>query len=366
MTRFATNPIMSLVSETPEHDLGESVSPELRLDELHTDFPGMTLGYGTTAGSPALRAAIAASNGVDPDQVVVTVGGMHALFLLAFILLSPGDEAVTVSPLFPIARNTLDAVGADVRVMPLSFDDGYQVDPSRLWTYLSARTKLVSLASPQNPSGVAFSSSVVAEVLAVMAEVCPDAYLLVDETYREATYGDSPAASVAGLSPKIVSVASLSKCHGAAGLRIGWAISRDPGLIEELLLAKFNTVITCSTVSEALALQVFDQLDSRRPLLATGLAAVERWVSENASFVEWVRPDAGAICCVRLKTSAFDDTAVEDFYRTLADHGVRVSNGSWFGDEFRVFRLGFGYLPEAELKAAFAAFTTALIQTPGR
>jgi aspartate/methionine/tyrosine aminotransferase len=365
MTRFATNAIMSLVHDTPRHDLGESVSPLLQLDDLQADFPELTLGYGTTAGSPALRAAIAASNGASPEEVVVTVGGMHALFMLAFVLLSPGDEAVTVSPLFPMARNALDVVGADVRVLPLTFDDGYELDPARLRTYLSPSTKLVSLASPQNPSGVALSLNVVEEILAVMASVCPDAYLLVDETYREATYGSDPVArSAVALSSKVISVASLSKCHGAAGLRIGWATSRDPALIDELLLAKFNTVVTCSPVTEALALQVVSRSEEilavRRESLAASVSTIERWVSENSDFVEWVRPDAGAICCVRLKPAAFDDVAVENFYRTLAENGVRVSNGSWFGDESRVFRLGFGYLPEAELKAALDALAAAL------
>ncbi len=357
---------MSLVGETPPHDLGESVSPELHLgDLLSGDLSDLSLGYGTAAGDPALRAAIATSNGVDADEVVVTVGGMHSIFLIAFLLCSPGDEAVTVSPLFPMSRNALDAMGADVRVLPLTFEDGYRLDPARLRPLLTPATKLVSLASPQNPSGVAFSPDTVREVLAIMATQCPAAYLLLDETYREAAYGsDQVTASAAGLNDRVISVASLSKCHGAAGLRIGWTITRDPKLRESLVLAKFNTVVTCSSVSETLALRIFQNLEnilaSRRQSLSTGLAMVEQWVAENAAFVEWVRPDAGAICCVRLKPAAFDDKAVESFYQTLQDHGVRVANGTWFGEPARVFRLGFGFLAEPELKAALDAFSAAL------
>jgi aspartate/methionine/tyrosine aminotransferase len=304
---------------------------------------------------------------VNADDVVVTVGGMHALFLIAFILCGRGDEAVTTSPLFPLARNALDVVGANVHTLPLSFDRGYQLDLADLRRQLSPSTKLVSLASPQNPSGVVIPPQTLCQVLALLEERCPQAYLLVDETYREAVYGDDPVVkSVAALSPKVISVTSLSKCHGAPGLRLGWAITRDPALREQLVLGKFNTVISCSPVCEALALSVFAQrdrlIDERRRPLAEGLARTAEWVRENKELVDWVQPDAGAICCVRLKPSVFPDSAVSRFYDALASEGIRVANGTWFGDEARVFRLGFGLLSMPDLQVALNVLTNVLKQ----
>jgi len=376
MPRFPENDIISLVGNAPRYDLAESTGPDLCLAELlgAGTPPGvadLALGYGTAPGDLRLRAAIAQAHGVGADDVVVTVGGMHALFLIAYVLCERGDEAVTTSPLFPLARNVLDAVGAKVRVLPLSFERGYRLEMSALRAVLSPRTKLVSFASPQNPSGVAIPAQTLRDALAIMEEVCPAAYLLLDETYREAAYGDDRvAASAVALGPKVISVASLSKCHGAPGLRIGWAITRDPALRKQLILGKFNTVISCSPVDEALALRVFEARDriigARRRHLAQGVAATARWVGENADFVEWVRPDAGALCCVRLKQSVFDDAAVGRFHDALAAESVRVAKGEWFGDEPRVFRLGFGFLAIADLEAALAALTAALAQAAPR
>src|SRR5579859_5363409 len=199
MMRFPKNDIISLVGEAPRYDLGESVGPDLRLDELldlsaQTSLGDMPLGYGTAAGDPRLRKAIADAHGVNADDIVVTMGGMHALFLIAFLLCDRGAEVMTTSPLFPPARNALDVVGANVRILPLSFDQGYQLDPADLREQLSPSIKLVSLASPQNPSGVAIPSQTLCEVMALLEERCPEAYLLVDETYREAVYGDNPVA----------------------------------------------------------------------------------------------------------------------------------------------------------------------------
>src|SRR6266404_473800 len=185
MARFPKNDIISLIGEMPRYDLGESVGPDLRLGDVldpsaQPSFGEMALGYGTAQGDPRLRTLIADAHGVGTDDVVVTVGGMHALFLIAFVLCDRGDEAVTVSPMFPLARNTLEPVGAKIRTVSLRFDRGYQLDAADIGRHLSERTKLVSLASPQNPSGVASSPNVIRDIVSLMEERCPEAFLLLE------------------------------------------------------------------------------------------------------------------------------------------------------------------------------------------
>ncbi len=199
MARFPRNDIISLIGEMPRYDLGESIGPDLRLGDVldpsaQRSLGEIALGYGTAQGDPRLRALIARAHDVAPDDVVLTVGGMHALFLIAFVLCNRGDEAVTVSPMFPLARNTLEAVGAQIRTVSLSFDRGYQLDAADIGRHLTERTKLVSLASPQNPSGVASSPNVIRDIVSLMEERSPEAYLALDETYREAAYGDDAVA----------------------------------------------------------------------------------------------------------------------------------------------------------------------------
>jgi hypothetical protein len=374
--RFPESDIISLVEapgDAPRYELAESIGPDLRLAAL-LQAPGaggleaLSLGYGSAAGDARLRQAIADLHGVSADDVVLTVGGMHALFLVAFILCGKDDEAVTTSSGFPLARNALEVVvGENLRTVSIAFDRGYQLDTDEFRAALSPRTRLVSLASPQNPSGIAFAEPVLRDVVAAMEAKCPRAYLLLDETYREAAYGADPVApSGIGLGPRVISVASLSKCHGAPGLRLGWAITRDMALRRQLVVGKFSTVISCSPVDEALALSVLAQRDAiiaaRRTHLAEGLAQVARWVERNHDLIEWVRPDAGAICCIRLKP-IFADDGVWRFYSALADAGVRVGNGGWFGEEARVFRLGFGLMAPPDLEAALELTTLALART---
>ena len=373
MTRFIHNDIISLTGRAPRFDLAESVGPDLRLGNLlgPDTADELRLGYATPAGDPALRAAIAAVHGVDPNDVVVTVGGMHALFLTGYILCGRGEEAIIATPVFPPARDTLLSVGAALRRLPLEFDEGYRLDPGRLTVLLSPATRLVCLASPQNPSGVALPAEVLRTLLSEMEARCPEGFLLLDETYRQAVYNDDDVAqSAASLSPRVIVTGSLSKCHGAPGLRIGWAIVRDKTLREQMVLGKFNTVIANSTIDEMLGLRVLTQADAiiaaRRKHLGEGLARTAAWVERNAALVEWVKPDAGALCCVRLRSDQFDQAAVARFHAALAALDARVGDGTWFGEEARVFRLGFGLLPIPELELALGVLSATLQEAKRR
>ena len=125
--RFPKNEIMSLVGGSPRYELAESFGPSLKVGDLLSE-PGLdelALAYGTAEGGEQLRRAIAAANGAGPEDVVVTIGGSHALFLIAFILCDRGDQAVVASPLFPPARSALTAVGAELRTLALRFDRGF-------------------------------------------------------------------------------------------------------------------------------------------------------------------------------------------------------------------------------------------------
>lgn len=370
MRRFPDNGIMSLTGELPRYNLAESYGPHLTVgeiveDEAWRELRSVELGYGTVAGNQELRAEIARLNGLSADDVIITSGAVHALFLVAFALCREGDEVVVARPVFPPARDVLSALGAEIRDVDLSFDEGYRVNASAIAARLTPRTRLVSLASPQNPSGVSVPEETLSAIASAMATICPAAVLLVDETYREATYGGDAAQRSASFLPgRVLTCASLSKCHGAPGLRIGWLGVADAELRRQITLAKFNTVISTSEIDQLLALRLLRQaqqmLPARAAHLAECLASVGAWAEANSRWVEWVRPTAGALCCARLKRSAFDDDAVESFYQRLPDLDVVVARGNWFGEEARVFRLGFGFLPGNELREALDRLAEAL------
>lgn len=368
--RFPCNGIISLLDVNRPFNLAESTSQDLTVGDV-LDMAGLEtlrdlkLGYGRSAGSGELREEIAKVCQVPAEHIVTTQGTALGLFLLAFETCRPGDEAVLVTPCFPPSRDGLLGAGVTVREVPLSFDDLYRLDLDALAARLSAKTRLVSLASPQNPSGVRTPRATVEQILALLEARAPQAVLFIDETYREATYGDDAAPdSVAGLHPRIVTGASVSKALGAPGLRTGWLTVPDAGLRSRLVVAKMNTVICGSVLDEALATALLRHRETvlapRRRLLAEGLGELAAWCDAERHRIEWIRPEGGALCCVRLRADRFDDAAVARFWELLPAHDLQLASGTWFGEPARVFRLGFGYLPPGRLGPALVALSAVL------
>lgn len=237
--RFPPSQIISLLDVNRPLNLAESTSQDLTVGELLDlvdldALRALKLGYATSAGAPELREAIGQACAVPAAQVLTTQGTAHGLFLLALEACGPGDEAVLITPCFPPSRDGLIGAGAVVREVTSSFDHGYRLDLDRIAAAMSPRTTLVSLASPQNPSGVQTSRTEVERLLDLMRIKAPKAVLFIDETYREATYGDqAPLGSLAAIEPRIITGASVSKALGAPGLRHGGSRCPIPGSVRD-------------------------------------------------------------------------------------------------------------------------------------
>ena len=366
--RFPRNPIMSLLDEHRRFNLAESTARDLTAGEL-IDLIGIEelrkigLGYGSSAGLPPLREIVAEQSGVAPEAVVTTTGVALGLALLAFEACRPGDQVIVATPCFPPSLDVLAGSGLDVTTLQLRFDAGYRLDLARLEALVSDSTRLISLASPQNPSGTRLHADETSALLDIIDRRAPNALLFIDETYREATYGDEAARpSLAPLHPRLITGSSVSKAHGAPGLRVGWLTVPDPELRERLIVAKMNFVISGSPLSEALAAGLLARPDAvlrpRHELLSAGLAMTEAWL-QNEPRLEWVRPEAGALCCIRFRPEVWDEV-VAAFWDGLAAHELQLASGEWFGESRRVMRLGFGYLPLEGLRRALDAVTRAL------
>lgn len=352
------------------YDLAESTSPALRLREvLGPDvlrrLHELELGYGSTTGDEELRHLIATGAGVTPDDVLVTVGGMSALFLLAFVLCEPEEHMVLVTPCFPPSLTVPRALDARVTPVALTFDDGYRLDLDAVSRALTPATRLISLASPQNPSGIRFSEDELLQLVRRVDDAAPDAVVLVDEAYRQTVFREQQVPrSAAGLASRITTCSSLSKSHGAPGLRVGWLTTTQPALHERLRVAKFNVLASCSGPDELLAAEVLRESDrilaSRSGVLTAALDVLERWAASHTELVDLLPPDGGALCCLRLRQDRFDGSAVAALYSALAGRDTRVAPGSWFQEADRVFRVGFGHLPLDLFQEALERLSDAL------
>lgn len=368
--KFPHNDIISLLDERLELNLAESTNKDLILEEVWDEsfdqgLRALKLAYGTSQGDEELRELIGKKLQVEKKHLVITNGAAFGNFLAMLCLCEPGDEVITVQPNFPPTMDLIVGLGFKKKLLKLSFDNGYQLDAEALFKTVSEKTRLIILVSPLNPSGTIHSREEIMEISDRLNKDYPNCKLLIDETYREATYGiNKVIPTFAGLRNNIVTVSSLSKCHGTPGLRIGWLYSNDDHFIKEVRTAKINTVISNSVLDEYVATQVLKKepqiFQARRKHAAQGLERTKQWVELNKQLLNWNEPSAGALCCIKLKETKFDQEQIEKFYALSKHAGIQIANGAWFGESKRFFRLGFGYMEIEKLISSLEKLTEIL------
>jgi len=354
--------------DTITNNLSESSVADRRLSDLGIDFGSGTAGalddlllcYGDHLGDPVLRDAVAAGgDGLRADDVIVTPGAAAALFATATALLDPGEHAVVVRTNYATNLETPRAIGADLDVVDLHYDDGWALDTERLAALVRpGTTRLISVTCPHNPTGTMLDLDAL-HALVELAERS-GAVLLVDETYRDLTHA-APLPLAATLSPRAISVSSMSKAYGLPGLRVGWAICRDASLAETLLAAKEQIVICGPTIDEAIAGRVLTDRGRILPPILDDVRArldiVQAWMRDQDVF-EWTAPSGGVVGLVRFAARVDVDT--DRFYELLlAEYGTYVGPGHWFEVDDRHFRLGFGWPTVGELRAGLAGLSSA-------
>ena len=284
---------MPIEEESPEqfgydrirYNLTESSVRDRSLADLGIELGDLLLFYGDHAGNEGLRDLVAeqsggAAGGVTRDDVLVTAGAAQALFIIATSLLDKGDHLVVIRPNYATNIETPRAIEADVSFLDLTFEDGFRIDPEKLMALVTPRTKYVSITLPHNPTGVMMGE---ADLRSLVGRVeSAGCRLLVDETYREMTFGE-PLPVAATLSERAISVSSLSKTYGIPGIRTGWLVCRDAGLMKTFLAAKEQIGICGSVVDEEIAARAF----ARREAWLAELRPLHRRRSCRSSRTGW-------------------------------------------------------------------------------
>lgn len=365
---------MPIEAESPEQfgydrirfNLAESSVADTPLRDLDVSLDDLVLLYGDHLGRPGLRAAIAAgaagADGVTLDDVLVTPGAAAALFIISTTLLRTGDHVIVARPNYATNLETPVAIGADISYMDLTYEDGWAVDPDRIAALMTPGTKLVSLTNPHNPTGQVIPETTI-QAIVDLVEAHPQAGLLIDETYREMTFG-GPQPVAATLSERAISVSSLSKADGLPGIRIGWLVTRDAALLERFLAAKEQILITNSVVDEAIAEVAMARRAERLTTIRAGIArafeTTRAWFAGQDDF-EWIEPHGGVVGFPRFRPDIEVD--VEAFYRILLDeYGTVVGPGHWFDQPRRHFRLGYGWPTPDELAGGLTGLSAAAKQ----
>jgi aspartate aminotransferase len=308
--------------------------------------------YLQTTGVPRLLELLAEKlrrqNGIpigSPDEVMVTTGGIHGLFIVCQALLEPGDEVVIPDPEWPpCAGNIRLAQGVPVPC-PVHESRGWRYDLDELGSKITPKTRAIYLNSPHNPTGGVLTRADV-EAVAAIAER-HGIWLLSDEAYEDVTFDGvehvSPA-SLPGTYERTISLYTFSKTYAMTGLRLGYVAARDATLRDRMKKALFYTASNVSSVvqfggigalegPQTCVAEFRNELQARRDLFYAGLR-------EHASGVFSGAPPKGAFYAfVRINPD------------WVAPSGRRAESLSWAMTEFLISQGRIGCVPGVDFGA---------------
>jgi aspartate/methionine/tyrosine aminotransferase len=297
--------------------------------------------YTPATGRRHLREAIAqahrARSGqpVGADNVIFLAGAQNALFVGSMCIAGLGDEVIALEPLYPSYPATLEVSGARMVRVASPASGGFRVDLAALEAAITAKTRALFFATPNNPSGVILNEA----DLAVIGDLARrhSLWVVADEVYAGLAPGGRVPSLAARLPEQVVTIGSLSKSHAMPGWRAGWLVGPAELVIHAEAMAQCMLFGLPGFVQEAAvtALGIADEAESRireycagrRDLLIAGLAGLRG--------IKCLVPDAGMFSLVDVRgtgLSGYDFMC--ELYRT---ERVSVLDGGAFGKETRGF-----------------------------
>jgi len=212
--------------------------------------------YLQTTGVPRLLELLAeklrTKNGIpigSPDEIMVTTGGIHALFIICQALLEPGDEVIVPDPEWPPAAGNIRLAHGVPVPCRLHESRGWRYDLDELASKITPKTRAIYINSPGNPTGGVLSRADI-EAIAALVER-HGIWLISDEAYEDVVFdegGHISAASLPGMYERTISFYTFSKTYAMTGLRLGYVAAKDAALRDRMKKALFYTASNVASV----------------------------------------------------------------------------------------------------------------------
>jgi len=339
---------------TVEINIAESGIQPFTLSEIlamaDEDFSEIKLGYIESGGSRELRELVSLTyKEKNWENVLVTIGGLEANFLVFGVLVQEGDEVVVEFPNYQQLYSVPKFFGAKIIPWILREEKEYVPDIEQLKELVSPRTKMIVINHPHNPTGSIIDNKALREICEIAQE--NGAYVLSDEVYLDLKLEGHTLDAACDVSSNAISVQSMSKSYGLPGSRIGW-ITASKEIIEKC--NEFREYVTlCSNVlGEKLAIIALKNrekiMERNRRIIKTNFEIVKNWIKRHDE-LRWVVPRGGVVAFPRYNLPLDSTTLCS---RLAEEEKVLIIPGTLFGDQDTEhhFRIGFGYETEKLIK----------------
>lgn len=295
--------------------------------------------YTPASGIPALREAIAEkfllenNIEVEPNQVIVSCGAKHSIFNAISAVCDPGDEVMIPSPYWTSYPEMVKTVGAEPNIIETKFENGWKLTPDEFDDAMTAKTKMIIINSPNNPTGAVYSE----EELKAIGEIAAaeDIVILSDEIYEKLIYNDRKHVSIASLSKELadltITVNGFSKAYAMTGWRLGY-LSAPKDIAKAISTIQSHTTSNVTSFAQYGALAAIkadqqfvsdmrDEFDMRRQYMLNRLQGIKN--------IRVMEPEGAFYFLV--DTSPMEIKSVNLAEKLLSRYEVAVVPGIAFG-----------------------------------
>jgi aspartate/methionine/tyrosine aminotransferase len=295
--------------------------------------------YTPAAGILEARQAVAGFVGrmlnteVDAGEVVLVPGSKNVLLFTLLSCIEPGDEVILPDPGYPAYASQVNFIGAVPRVVTLREETGFRMDLDELASLVNAKTRMLIINTPQNPTGGVLTEEDVRFVCNLANE--HDLMIVSDEIYSQLVYGFHHISPLShpGMRERTVLMDGLSKSYAMTGWRLGYAVAPKPlaAKLEQLMInssscaAAFTQMAAIEALSapesEHAVNRMVKVFQHRRDLVVDGLNEIEG--------VRCARPQGAFYAFPNIEGTGFGERELAD--RLLSEAGVAVLPGTAFG-----------------------------------
>ena len=320
-------------------------APDTVKQAMHRAIDENRSHYLQTTGVPRLLELLAAKlrdrNRIpieSADEIMVTTGGIHGLYILCQGLLEPGDEVIVPDPEWPPAAGNILAARAVPVPCPLHEHLGWRYDLAELASRIGPRTRAIYINSPNNPTGGVLTRDDVQRI----GELCRDRglWLISDEAYEDVVFeGEhvSPAA-LGDMYERTLSLFTFSKSYAMTGLRLGYIAVKDAQLRDRMKKVLFYSA---SNVASVVQFGGIGALEGPRDSIDAFRRELE---CRRNLFYEGIRTAAGHVFSGEPPHGAFYAfLRIDPAWQPPA--GIAATSRSWAMTEFLISKGRIGCVP---------------------
>ncbi|MDR1976448.1 MAG: pyridoxal phosphate-dependent aminotransferase [Campylobacteraceae bacterium] len=328
--------ILSFSAGEPDFDTPEAVK-KAAIEAINGGFSK----YTAVSGAPDVLKAVAdklkRDNDISykPSDIIINVGAKHSLFSLFQVLLNHGDEVIIPSPYWVTYPEVVGYCGGKSVFLPTDDASAFKITPTQLKEAITAKTKILVLNNPSNPTGSLYSK----DELSALADVLKgtDVLVIADEIYEKLLFDGLQFTSFASLSEdafqRTITINGLSKSAAMPGWRFGYIATPNKGIIDALKKLQSQSVSNVTSIVQKAAIPALDgtidediefmrkTFEKRRDLAADALNKIDG--------ISVVKPYGAFYLFVNTKDICADSMK---FSKELLEYaGVAVVPGIGFG-----------------------------------